>query len=222
MKALLIYSGGMDSTVLLHNYKEEISVAVTFQYGSKHNAKELQCALSNTKKLGIDHLVIDLDFIGEHFKSDLLQSGGEIPEGHYEAESMKSTVVPFRNGIMLSIAAGLAESKGCDTVMIANHAGDHAVYPDCRRAFIDAMSMAISEGTSTAITIEAPYTDITKRDIALRGKKLGVDFRDTYSCYKGGDVSCGRCSTCIERQEALEGFDPTQYLDNTYWEEVCN
>lgn len=123
--SVIIYSGGMDSTVLLHEYKDDIALAISFDYGSKHNTKEQQYAKKNCEKLGIKHIIIPLSFVNEYFKSDLLQSGGEIPEGHYEAENMKSTVVPFRNGIMLSIACGIAESNNCTRVLIANHAGDH-------------------------------------------------------------------------------------------------
>jgi len=121
MKAVLIYSGGLDSTVLLHEQKERIALAISFNYGSKHNDREFYFAGVNTSKLGIKHIRIDLPFIDSYFKSSLLNSGGDIPEGHYEDKSMRSTVVPFRNGIMLSIAAGIAESIGADTVMIANH-----------------------------------------------------------------------------------------------------
>ena len=211
MKALLIYSGGLDSTTLLYEYKDSIALAVTFDYGSKHNAREIACAIENCKRLGIKHLVIPLGFIGQYFKSDLLLSGGEIPEGNYAEENMKSTVVPFRNGIMLSVAAGLAESYGLDTVLLANHSGDHAIYPDCRPAFVEAMDAAVKAGTYEGIRVVSPYCDITKRDIALRGKAIGLDYSLTYSCYKGGEKHCGKCGTCTERKEALEGFDPTEY-----------
>jgi len=211
MKAVLIYSGGLDSTVLLHEQKERIALAISFNYGSKHNDREFYFAGVNTGKLGIKHIRIDLPFIDSYFKSSLLNSGSDIPEGHYEDKSMRSTVVPFRNGIMLSIAAGIAESIGADTVMIANHKGDHAIYPDCRGEFIHQMSLAIQEGTYAGIRIVAPFTSITKRQIALIGKDLGVNFGDTYSCYKGGNIHCGKCGTCVERIEALEGFDPTTY-----------
>ena len=203
MKAVLIYSGGLDSTTLLYEYKDSIALAVSFDYGSKHNAREIAYARENCKRLGIKHLVIPLAFIGQYFKSDLLLSGGEIPEGSYADDNMKSTVVPFRNGIMLAIAAGLAESYGLDTVMLANHSGDHAIYPDCRPEFV--------EGMDKAIQVVSPYCDITKRDIALRGKAIGLDYSLTYSCYKGGEKHCGKCGTCTERKEALEGFDPTDY-----------
>ncbi len=211
MKALLIYSGGLDSTTLLYEYKDSIALAVTFDYGSKHNAREIACARENCKRLGVKHLVMPLGFIGQYFKSDLLLSGGDIPEGSYADDNMKSTVVPFRNGIMLAIAAGLAESYGLDTVMMANHGGDHAIYPDCRPEFVEGMDKAIQAGTYEGIRLVSPYCDITKRDIALRGKAIGLDYSLTYSCYKGGEKHCGKCGTCIERKEALEGFDTTEY-----------
>ena len=213
MKALLIYSGGLDSTTLLYEYRQDIALAVTFDYGSKHNAREISYAVENCKRLGIKHLVIPLGFIGQYFKSDLLLSGGDIPEGHYAEENMKSTVVPFRNGIMLAVAAGLAESYGLDTVLLANHAGDHAIYPDCRPEFVTAMDQAVCAGTYEGIRVVSPYCQLTKRDIALRGKVLGVDYSLTYSCYKGGEKHCGKCGTCTERREALEGFDPTEYSE---------
>ena len=211
MKAVLIYSGGLDSTTLLYEYKADVALAVTFDYGSKHNAREIACAVENCKRLGIKHLVIPLGFIGQYFKSDLLLGGGAIPEGSYADENMKNTVVPFRNGIMLAVAAGLAESYGLDTVLLANHSGDHAIYPDCRPAFVEAMDQAVQAGTYKGIRVISPYCRLTKRDIALRGRALGLDYSLTYSCYKGGVQHCGKCGTCVERKEALEGFDPTSY-----------
>ena len=211
MKAVLIYSGGLDSTTLLYEYKDEIALALTFDYGSKHNAREIEYARENCKRLGIKHIVIPLEFIGQYFRSDLLLSGGDIPEGHYAADNMKSTVVPFRNGIMLSVAVGMAESLDLDTVMIANHSGDHTIYPDCRPEFIDAFDAAASRGTFNGVHIVSPYCNIDKRGIALRGRELGIDYTLTYSCYKGGEHHCGRCGTCVERKEALEGFDNTIY-----------
>ncbi len=201
--SVIVLSGGMDSTTLLHERKDQIALAVTFDYGSKHNAREIECARKNCEMLGIEHIVIPLEFMGKYFKSSLLIGGEDIPEGHYADENMKSTVVPFRNGIMLSIAAGLAESRGLKRVMLANHGGDHAIYPDCRPGFVDAMSEAIKQGTYDGITIDAPYTNITKSDIARIGKRIGVDYNLTYSCYKGGEKHCGKCGTCVERMEAL-------------------
>lgn len=211
MKAILIYSGGLDSTTLLYEYRKEISLAVTFDYGAKHGAREIECAKYNCNKLGIRHLIIPLDFMDKYFRSNLLESGGEIPEGNYDEENMRSTVVPFRNGIMLAVAAGLAESYDLDTVLLANHSGDHSIYPDCRPSFIDAFDSATKEGTYNGVRVVSPYCNITKRDIALRGRELGIDYSKTYSCYKGGEVHCGCCGTCRERKEALEGFDPTVY-----------
>ena len=213
MKAILIYSGGLDSTTLLYELRDSIALAVTFDYGSKHNAREIAYAVENCKRLGIKHMVIPLGFIGQYFKSDLLLSGGDIPEGSYADENMHSTVVPFRNGIMLAVAAGLAESYGLDTVLLANHSGDHAIYPDCRPQFVDAMDRAVREGTYERIRVVSPYCNINKREIALRGRALGLDYSLTYSCYKGGEKHCGKCGTCTERKEALEGFDPTEYED---------
>lgn len=201
--SLIVLSGGMDSTTLLWDRKDSIAMAVTFDYGSRHNAREIECARKNCEILGVEHLVIPLEFMGKYFKSSLLMGGEDIPEGHYTDENMKSTVVPFRNGIMLAIAAGLAESRGLKKVMLANHSGDHAIYPDCRPGFVDAMSRAISEGTYEGIEIDAPYTNISKSDIARIGKRIGVDYNLTYSCYKGGEEHCGKCGTCVEREEAL-------------------
>lgn len=209
---IILYSGGMDSTVALYNFANRIKLAVSFNYGSKHNAREIECAALNCKTLGIEHRVVEMDLNKMGFVSDLLQSGGEIPNGHYEDENMKKTVVPFRNGIMLSIAAGIAESLDCKKLLISNHSGDHAIYPDCRADFIKSMNDAIRFGTYNEVEIMAPYTHLSKRDIALIGKELNVPFADTYSCYKGLDVHCGTCGTCVERKEALIGFDPTEYL----------
>lgn len=212
----IIVSGGMDSITLLHEYKDRIALAITFDYGNNHAANEIPYARLHCERLGIKHLVIPLDFMHQYFKSSLLEGAEAIPEGHYEDENMKSTVVPFRNGIMLAIACGIAESNSLTHVMIANHGGDHAIYPDCRGEFIEAMSEAMKCGTYEGITIEAPYTHITKTDIARRGAQLGIDYAETWSCYKGGEVHCGKCGTCVERKEALREAgitDNTHYLE---------
>lgn len=213
-KSLIILSGGMDSVTLLYDKQEEIALAVTFDYGSNHNKREEEFAKFHCEKLGIEHIIIPLTFIHDYFKSSLLEGASAIPDGHYEDETMKSTVVPFRNGIMLSVACGIAESRELEKVLIANHFGDHAIYPDCRKGFIDAMSEAMRNGTYKGITIDAPYTTITKTDIAKIGKSLGIDYSKTYSCYKGGEKHCGKCGTCVERKEALRDAgieDPTEY-----------
>ncbi|MDE6438564.1 MAG: 7-cyano-7-deazaguanine synthase, partial [Muribaculaceae bacterium] len=158
-------------------------------------------------------IVIPLDFMGKYFESSLLQGADAIPDGHYEDSNMKSTVVPFRNGIMLAVAAGLAESRGLDTVMLANHGGDHAIYPDCRPGFVEAMGAAIAAGTYADIHLLCPYTGLTKNDICRRGVELGVDYTHTYSCYRGEPRHCGTCGTCTERHEALAaaGLDPAAF-----------
>lgn len=193
----------MDSTTMLYEFRDQIALAVNFDYGSNHNRREAECARWHCRRLGVELVEIELGFMGRYFESSLLSGADAIPEGDYRDESMRSTVVPFRNGIMLSIAAGLAESRGLRRVMIANHGGDHAIYPDCRPGFIKAMGAAIAEGTYEGVELYAPYTDITKGEIARRGVALGVDYSHTYSCYKGGEKPCGRCGTCIERAEAL-------------------
>lgn len=214
--SVIIVSGGMDSTVLLYEYQDRIALAVSFHYGSNHNDKEIPFAKKHCEKLGIKHITIPLQFMKEYFHSSLLEGAEAIPEGNYDDENMKSTVVPFRNGIMLSIAAGLAENYGLKHVMMANHGGDHTIYPDCRPEFVQGMSNAIAAGTYDGITLVAPYTNITKTDIAAKGKELGIDFSETWSCYKGGEIHCGKCGTCTERKEALAqaGIE-----DNTIYEQ---
>jgi len=214
--SIIIVSGGMDSVTLLYDQKERIALAVSFDYGSNHNAREIPFARWHCEKLGIRHITIPLDFMPKYFKSSLLEGAEAIPEGHYADENMKSTVVPFRNGIMLAIAAGIAESTGMKYVMMANHGGDHAIYPDCRPEFVQAMSEATRTGTYPGIQILAPFTNITKSDIARKGKQLGIDYARTWSCYKGGEHHCGKCGTCVERKEALAAAgieDTTVYED---------
>ena len=212
--SVIIYSGGLDSTTLLYDERERVALAVTFDYGSNHAAREIACARHHCERLGIEHLVIELGFMSRYFNSSLLSGGDAIPSGSYDDDNMKSTVVPFRNGIMLSIACGLAESRGLKRVLIANHGGDHAIYPDCRPGFISAMDASMQAGTYEGVSLVAPYTDISKADIVRRGARLGVDYGATYSCYRGGEHHCGTCGTCTERREAfLEANipDPTQY-----------
>lgn len=212
--SLIALSGGVDSTTLLYEYREEIACAVGFDYGSKHNARELAAAKAICRELEIPYLIIPLAFIGEYFRSDLLLSGGEMQLGDYSEENMSSTVVPFRNGIMLSVLAGLAESRDLQQVLIANHFGDHAIYPDCRESFVKPMGEAITAGTSNGVKLVAPYTTLTKAEIVARGTRLGVPYGKTYSCYQGGERHCGRCGTCRERHDAFvaNGLeDPTLY-----------
>jgi len=216
-KVVVLLSGGMDSVTALYeaDAQNDVAAAVSFHYGSKHNDREIPFAAYHADRLGVPHCVIRLDFIGELFESDLLKKGGEIPKGHYEQQNMKRTVVPFRNGIMLSIAAGFAESKGARGLVIAAHAGDHAIYPDCREEFMKAMGDAIRLGTYAEVGVLRPFISMTKADIAGRGHRLGIDFARTWSCYVGGETHCGECGSCVERREALmlAGIpDPTNYL----------
>lgn len=213
--ALIVLSGGMDSVTLLHDKIDSIALAVNFIYGSNHNLRELECARLHCAQLGIELLEIHLDFMGEYFHSSLLEGAEAIPEGDYEDENMRSTVVPFRNGIMLATAAGLAESRGLKAVMLANHSGDHTVYPDCRPEFIKAMGAAIAAGTYENLELRAPYTNLTKAEIAKIGKRLGIDYSTTYSCYKGGVNHCGVCGTCRERRQSLA---EAGVEDNTIYE----
>lgn len=199
----IIVSGGMDSITLLYDHKDEIALGISFDYGSNHNAREIPFAKMHCERLGIKHITINLDFMHQYFKSSLLDGAEAIPEGHYADDNMKSTVVPFRNGIMLAIAIGIAESNNLDQVFIANHGGDHTIYPDCRPEFINAIDAAATAGTYNDVKVIAPYTKITKSDIARIGKRVGIDYAETWSCYKGGEVHCGKCGTCVERKEAL-------------------
>lgn len=220
---VVLVSGGMDSVTALYDAVHAsaadadlcpVAAAVSFDYGAKHNGRELPLAAWHCAHLGIPHRTIALDFIGQLFASDLLTRGGAIPEGHYEEATMKQTVVPFRNGIMLAVAGGYAESLGAGALVIAAHAGDHAIYPDCREGFMAAMGEALRLGTYAQVELRRPFIASSKADIARRGAELGVDFAQTWSCYKGEERHCGVCGTCVERREAFElaGLhDPTDY-----------
>ena len=212
--SILILSGGLDSTTLLYDYQERIALAISFDYGSNHNAKEIPFARLHCERLGIKHIVIPLEFMSTYFRSSLLSGDEAIPEGHYADENMKSTVVPFRNGIMLAIAAGMAESNDLQYIMMANHGGDHTIYPDCRPEFVEAFGKATQAGTYNGVRLLSPYCNMTKGEIAARGKALGIDYAETWSCYRGGEKHCGKCGTCVERREALEEAgitDTTEY-----------
>ncbi|HCY85407.1 MAG TPA: 7-cyano-7-deazaguanine synthase QueC [Desulfobacteraceae bacterium] len=216
-EVLIVLSGGMDSAVLLcHLLDKGHKVrAISFDYGSRHNPKELACAADFCRELGVDHRIVELPFINRLFSSSLLKSGEAVPDGSYKEENMKSTVVPFRNGIMLSIAAGYAESKGAQAVCLASHSGDHFIYPDCRPEFNAAFARAVNLGTDGQVDVRFPFAEMDKRDIAELGRSLGLDFTKTWTCYKGGDIHCGTCGACDERKYALNhvgGQDPTAYL----------
>jgi 7-cyano-7-deazaguanine synthase len=216
MKAVVLLSGGMDSVTALYDTQlsHDVVGAVSFDYGAKHNAREIPFALWHADRLRVPHRTIRLPFINELFASDLLLSGGQVPDGHYEEESMRRTVVPFRNGIMISIAAGYAESRGGEALVLAAHSGDHAIYPDCREEFLSSMETAVRLGTYGGLALLRPFVHLDKAGIVSRGARLRIDYAHTWSCYKGAERHCGTCGTCVERREAFlrAGVpDPTDY-----------
>jgi len=211
-KVVLIFSGGMDSTTLLYDLikRNKIVYALSINYNQRHK-KELDYAKKTTKKLGINHKIIDLSAIDELLQGSALTSSEiAVPEGHYEDENMKMTVVPNRNMILLSLAIGYAISIKADSVYYAAHKGDHAIYPDCRPEFVDAVKEVAKLVYYEPIEIYAPYLHIDKGDIAIIGKKLGVDYSLTWSCYNGKEKPCGKCGSCTER---LEAFKKAEMID---------
>ena len=215
--AIAVYSGGMDSTVMLSSMLEDgidVKGALSIDYGQKHR-KEIDAAVEICAELGIEHSIADLRGISALFgHSGLTDSETEVPEGHYEEDSMKQTVVPNRNMILLAIAAGHALSIGAEQIAYAAHSGDHAIYPDCRNEFADAMAEAIRLCDWNHVELTRPFVNWSKTDIVRRGAELGLPFEKTWSCYKGGALHCGRCGTCVERREAFDladVADPTEY-----------
>lgn len=221
MKVLAVVSGGMDSVTMAHMLCKEHRLAiVSFDYGQRHK-KELTYAAACAQRLGARHTIIDLSSLGRYLNQSALTGDIPVPEGHYAESSMRLTVVPNRNAIMLSVAFGIALNEQCDAVATAVHAGDHFIYPDCRPAFINAfarMQLLALEGFAT-IHLMAPFLSMTKAQIAGVGASLGVPFEQTWSCYGGGEVHCGRCGTCTERILAFHEAkveDTTRYADSTY------
>ena len=201
---ILSLSGGLDSSSLLFEFKDQIALCVSFKYGSNHEKQELKAAKRVSKKAGIEHIIVDLSKTFQHFKSALLSGSDCVPQGEYNSETIKDLVVPFRNGIFLSILAGIADSRGLKKIALASHSGDHTVYPDCRPEFSATLADAIKLGTDNEVEFFKPYINITKAEIAFRGLKAGLDPKWTYSCYCGGVKPCGKCPTCIERDDALK------------------
>jgi len=216
MKVVHIFSGGLDSTCLFTEMikaKFEIE-CLGFAYGSKHNDKEIGAAHEIAAYFAVKYQVIPIPFISKFFKSDLLLTGGDVPEGHYQDENMSRTVVPLRNGIMAMIAAGYACSIGYDHVSLGIHSGDHAIYPDCRPEFAQDLNMAILTGTENKVGLYTPYIGFDKSVILKRGYEVGVPDFLTWTCYKGGDLHCGVCGACVERLEAYNKLgisDPVKY-----------
>ena len=216
MNTLVLLSGGVDSSTALHWAHREHTVvgALAFHYGSNHAERELACARTQAEALRLPLHEVDLRSISRHLSSALLSGAAAIPTGEYDEDNMRQTVVPFRNGIFLAIAAGIAESCGAEAVVIAAHSGDHAIYPDCREDFMQAMGQAIARGTYAGISILRPFIGMSKGQIVALGAELGVDFARTYSCYCGGLRHCGLCGTCQERRAAFAAAgvaDPTDY-----------
>ncbi|HET6884246.1 MAG TPA: 7-cyano-7-deazaguanine synthase QueC [Pirellulales bacterium] len=216
-KSVIVFSGGLDSTVLLHQLLaagDEV-LALSVDYGQRHR-RELQHAGEIASRLGVEWQIADLRAIAPLLAgSSQTTPGMAVPHGHYAEDSMKQTVVPNRNMIMIAVAAGWAISRGCQRVAYAAHTGDHTIYPDCRPEFADALGRAISLADWHTIELHCPFIGMTKADIVALGARLGVDFSATWSCYEGGDAHCGQCGTCFERREAflLAGVsDPTTYL----------
>jgi len=216
---VLIYSGGMDSTVLLYTLLNENYTVrcLSIDYGQKHK-KELLAASKICSDLNLEHKTINLSNLNLLFKnSSLINPDQPIPEGHYEQENMKATVVPNRNMILLSLATAWAISTESELVSYAAHAGDHAIYPDCRESFAQSMNEAMQLCDWNAIQLHRPFVHLTKADICKLGSELQVPYENTWSCYLGGKLHCGRCGTCIERREAFylaDIEDPTTYMPN--------
>ena len=226
MKALVVCSGGLDSVTLAYKVANEgtLSSLLSFDYGQRHR-KELDFAAKCADQLNVKHTIIDLSQVGAQLTGSALTDDIEIPDGHYAEDSMKITVVPNRNAIMMTIAFGLAASQQADTVAMAVHGGDHFIYPDCRPEFIEsyAKMQKLALEDVADISLYTPYLHQDKAEIARQSAQYNVPVADTWSCYKGGDLHCGRCGTCVERREAfhLAGIeDPTEYADPEFWQTV--
>ncbi|WP_297797426.1 7-cyano-7-deazaguanine synthase QueC [uncultured Marinobacter sp.] len=214
---VVIYSGGMDSFTLLHlararGYQVH---ALSFDYGQRH-VRELECARHVCEDASIPHKVIDIRALGEVMAGSALTADVDVPEGHYEEESMKATVVPNRNMILLSLATGYAVTAGASAVWYGAHGGDHAIYPDCRPEFVEKMDAVCRVANYEPVAIEAPFMAMDKAEILAEGLKLDLDYRQTWTCYNGRDKACGRCGSCVERREAFAAHglvDPLPYED---------
>lgn len=223
MKTLVICSGGLDSVSLAHKVAAEQTLTglVSFDYGQRHS-KELGFAVACAQRLGVPHQVIDIRDIGRQLSGSALTDDVVVPDGHYAEESMRITVVPNRNAIMLAIAFGVAAARKNEAVGVAVHGGDHFIYPDCRPDFIDAfqaMQDRALDGYAN-VRLYAPFVNVSKADIVTEGARHATPFDQTWSCYKGEEMHCGRCGTCVERREAFDLArlqDPTPYADADFW-----
>lgn len=207
-RAVCVFSGGMDSTTLLYHLLERgiETQALSFDYGQKHK-KELVYAAKTCAKLKVEHKLIDISPISRLLHGNALTDPNmDVPQGLYGAENMRITVVPNRNMIFLAVAGGYAVAEKADLLAVAVHAGDHAIYPDCRPEFIDSFERTLKAGNYHQVSVYAPFIKMSKIEIATEGRRLGVDFNDTWSCYVGGEEPCGKCGTCVERKEALDSL----------------
>ena len=214
-EAVIILSGGMDSTTLLYDIiNQEYQVrALSFNYGQTHN-KELEYAKATCVKLSVPHKIIDLKVLGEIAPSALTRDELEIPEGNYNDENMKQTVVPNRNMVMLSLATSYAIGVNAKYLFYGAHTGDHEIYFDCRPEFVKAMKEVIKLADWNKVILKVPYLEIDKGDIVIKGKKLKVDYSLTWTCYQGKELACGKCGSCQERLEAFKKAkikDPIKY-----------
>lgn len=205
IKTILSLSGGMDSVTLLYQLLHEGRKVkcISFNYGQRH-IRELEQAKKVCEKLGIEHKIIDMSFMRDIASNSSLTGTIPTPHGHYESESMKLTVVPNRNMVMASIAIAWAVNLNYNEVALAVHAGDHAIYPDCRLEFILALNQIAQLANFKPIRVYAPFLNLDKGDIALRGKQLLVPYENTHTCYEGTEIPCGKCGACQERAEAFE------------------
>lgn len=227
-RVLAVCSGGLDSSVLAYRYaaQGQLSALLSVDYGQRH-VTELDHAQRLSERLGVPFILIDLKSITRHLTACSLTSPVEVPDGHYAEETMKQTVVPNRNALLLATAFSIAAGRGDTHVATAVHAGDHFIYPDCRPEFLTAFQSMERQALSGlwSVELDTPYSAKTKADIVREGADLQVPFETTWSCYKGGEQHCGRCGTCVERLEAfhLAGVtDPTVYADRAYWKQVCH
>ncbi len=227
MKTIVVCSGGLDSVTLAYKVAAEhkLHSLISFDYGQRHK-KELDFAARTARDLGVKHHIVDLTSVGALLGGSSLTSDEiDVPDGHYAQETMRITVVPNRNAIMLAVAFGAAASAGADAVATAVHGGDHFIYPDCRPDFINAFAAMQNHALDGVkdVSLYTPFVHVSKADIALEAGRLGVPIDLTWSCYKGHDTHCGRCGTCVERREALELAcvkDPTVYEDREYWKQA--
>lgn len=223
-RVVLIYSGGSDSYTLLHYLlaTHQQVLALSFDYGQRHRV-ELSYARAECARAGVAHTIVDAGFLRAISRASALTSTTPVPEGFYESDTMRQTVVPNRNMILLSIAAAFALNNGCSSIAYGAHAGDHAIYADCRPAFVHAMQDVLYECDEQPVKLLAPFIGLDKRGIYRWGIDRGLDYARSWTCYKGGELACGKCGACVERLHAFYDIgvvDPAPYADREYFKTV--